>query len=61
MSDTPGAGGPGSPTAQGHQDPRRGLMGGGWHLTRGFTNSFPVTVNMVERPNGVHTVGERRG
>lgn len=35
--------------------PRRG------QLTRGFTSSFPVTVNMVERPNGVHTVGESRG
>lgn len=28
----------------------------GWgHLTWGFTSSFPVTVNMVERPKGVHT------
>lgn len=31
-----------------------GLWGG--CLTRGFTRSFPVTVNMMERPKGVHTV-----
>lgn len=40
---------------QGQQAPRLGQQDQGEHLTRGFTSSFPVTVNMVERPKGVHT------
>lgn len=43
----------GDQAALGTAPPRLGQQ----HLTRGFTSSFPVTVNMVERPKGVHTVG----
>lgn len=50
---------PGSPTVLGTQRPQPGSQRG--QLTRGFTSSFPVTVNMVERPNGVHTEGGSRG
>lgn len=39
------------------QDVGPGTPGGSQHLTQGFTSSCPVTVNMVERPKGVHTAG----
>lgn len=52
----------GSPIALGTQRPQPMAVGPRrGQLTRGFTSSFPVTVNMVERPNGVHTAGESRG
>jgi len=36
-------------------DPRLGQWDRGRPLTWGFTSSFPVTANMVERPKGVQT------
>lgn len=46
----------GEEAAPGSARPLAAAVGpGGGHLTRGFTSSFPVTVNMVERPKGVHT------
>lgn len=42
--------------ALGQSPPKLGQRDLGEHLTRGFTSSFPVTLNMMERPKGVHTV-----